>query len=249
MAVTSSRLKLAAVAAGILVSLLSLLAMLQMHRFEQLLIEVESALISVPGVALRNDVERTLALGLPLNSNGSLQDMLRNVRKDYPIIVSIHLLDAELAPGQVLWQDGAPLATPRQVVDAQRRSPKAVWFGAGDAGGYILSWPIRDPLGQLVANLALRFDKTKPMALIDSTGHAMLAVWAALCLGGLLILLPVLWHLLADLDRMVARAGDIIMGRAHDDDHNSDIAALAEQIAAVAPPAPCAAVPTGTAAR
>ena len=73
-----AKLRFILVAAGILIVLLSLLALLQIHRFKQLLIEVESARINVVGLALKNDVERSLGLGLQLRDNGQLVPALRH---------------------------------------------------------------------------------------------------------------------------------------------------------------------------
>ena len=235
-----SKLKLIAVTASLMLGLLSLLALLQVHRFKQLLIEVESSLVSVPALALKRDIERTLAFGLPLRDNRQLETMLQTMNRRYSLMVSVHLIDADLEPGKILWQDGPPLASPKRVVAAHSASPRSTWFDARDPSGYLISWPITDPIGRLVANLTIRFDKSKPMRLVDDASAYLLQAWALLSGAALLVMLPVLLFLLAALDRMVARAGAIIGGQRPSEVDDSDLGRLATQIAAIttAPPEP-----------
>ena len=231
----SPKWKLAAVAVGLIIFLLSMLALLQIHRFKQLLIEVTSSLVSVPSQSLKRDVERTLAFGLPLRDNSQLKVMLKEVLEENKSIVSIHLIDADADAGKVLWESGPPLKEPKRVIAAQRRNPKAMLFDDKDPSGFIQSWPITDPIGHMVANLTVRFDKTKPMALVADAASYLVYVWAGLSLASLLILLPAVFYLLSQLDRAIARAKSIILGTGNPDAHqvecDSDIGRLALRIA------------------
>ena len=70
------KLKMTSVVVAIVFFLLSLLAVLQYYRFQTLLYEVNSSRISVPTQALKSDIERSLGLGLALQSNVALKSML-----------------------------------------------------------------------------------------------------------------------------------------------------------------------------
>jgi hypothetical protein len=216
--IKDAKLKIALVAICLLITLLSLLALLQMQRFKQMLIQVESSLVSVPALALKNDIERSLALGLPLNANRQLDTMLRRMRARYPEIVSLHLLDADTEPGSPIWQDGPPLISPQHIVLSQRRNPGSIWFDAHDPNGYILSWRVNDTLGHLVACLTVRFDRSKSVALLENARRYMTRTGAALILFSLLILVPILFYVLAGLERMLVLAQVIMGAQAEVDD-------------------------------
>jgi hypothetical protein len=195
------------------------------------LIEVTSSLVSVPAQALKRDVERTLALGLPLRDNAQLKIMLDQVLKQNGSIVSIHLIDADADAGKILWESGPKLNAPKHIISAQRRTPKAMWFDDKDPSGFIQSWPVTDPIGDVVANLTVRFDKTKPLALVADAGRYLIFVWCGLSLASLLILVPFMFHFLSGLDRMIVLAKAIIHGASSLESHNSEIGRLAAQIA------------------
>ena len=201
-----AKLKIALVAVSLLIALLTLLALLQMQRFKQLLIEVESSLVSVPALALRNDIERSLALGLPLQENRQLESMLRRMRERYPSVVSLHLLDAAREPGNPIWQVGPPLDAPRHIVNAQRQNPGNVWFDGHDPSGYILSWRVNDPVGRLVATLTVRYDRSKAVALLDNARRYVTRTGAAVILFSLLVLVPILFYLLSGIERIFGLA-------------------------------------------
>ena len=226
------KLKMASVAIAILFFLLSLLAVLQFYRFQNLLYEVNSSRISVPAQALKRDVERTLAFGLSLQTNVQLKTMLEHVIEKYPSILSIQLVDTIADSGNVLWESGPPLADPMHFVQAQRRSGKPMWFDASRPDSFIQSWVIKDPIGQVVANLTLSADKSQVVALLADARARLLKIWLILCFSVLLILTPVLLYLFSRLDRIISAAQAILQGKKIDAHvwQRSEICDLATQI-------------------
>ena len=218
-------LKIVLTAVTILLALLCFLLLLQMHRFEKLLIEVNSNLVSVPAKALKADIERTLAFGLPLSDNLQIKSMLQRIDDTSDSVISIHVVDAYFSPGKIIWEVGKPLP--------QRLNKKSMWFGDQDPIGYLQSWPIVDPIGNILANLVIRFDKTHPQQLILKTRQYLYTVCGVICLCMLLLLLPFLTYVLKKLNRQVALAQRIIEGERAVDPQlsaQSDICQLATQM-------------------
>ena len=226
------KLKMASVAIAILFFLLTLLAVLQFYRFQNLLFEVNSSRISVPAQALKRDVERTLAFGLSLQTNVQLKTMLDQAIENYPSIVSIELVDTIADAGKVMWESGPPMKDPLSIVRAQRRSGKPMWFDASRPDSFIQSWVIKDPIGQVVANLTLSADKSQVTALLAEARSKLLKVWLTLCFAVLLILTPILLYLFSRLDRIISAAQAILLGKEIDKKtwERSEICDLATQI-------------------
>ena len=226
------KLKMASVAIAIIFFLLSLLAVLQFYRFQNLLFEVNSTRISVPAQALKRDVERTLAFGLSLQTNVQLKSMLEQVIKEYPSITSIQLVDTIADSGKVMWESGPVLTDPMRMVYAQRRSGKEMWFDASRPDSFIQSWAIKDPIGQVVANLTLSADKSQVVALLSEARAQLLNIWLMLCVAVLLLLTPILVYLFSRLDKVIACAQDTLQGKPADKlmTQQSEICELATQI-------------------
>lgn len=228
------KLKMASVAIAILFFLLSLLAVLQFYRFQNLLYEVNSSRISVPAQALKRDVERTLAFGLSLQSNVQLKTMLEQVIEKYPDILSVELVDTIADVGRVMWSSGAALTDPMHVIHAQRRSGKEMYFDASQPQGFIQSWAIKDPIGQVVANLTLSADKSDVIKLLAEAREKLLKIWLLLCVAVFLSLLPILIYLFSRLDRIIFAAKAILQEQPvdHAQWKHSEICDLATQIVA-----------------
>lgn len=226
------KLKMASVAIAILFFLLSLLAVLQFYRFQNLLFEVNSSRISVPAQALKRDVERTLAFGLSLQTNVQLKTMLEQVIQQYPSILSIQLVDTIADAGSIMWASGPALSDPMRYVRAQRKSGKEMWFDANNPDSFIQSWVIRDPIGQIVANLTLSADKSQVTALLADARASLFRIWLLLCIAVLLILTPILLYLFSRLDRIISAAQSILQGKKVDPAawQRSEICDLATQI-------------------
>ena len=228
------KLKMASVAIAILFFLLSLLAVLQFYRFQNLLYEVNSSRISVPAQALKRDVERTLAFGLSLQTNVQLKSMLDQVIEQYPSILSIQLVDTIADSGNIMWESGPPIADPMSFVRAQRRAGKPMWFDASRPDSFIQSWTIKDPIGQVVANLTLSADKSQVVALLSDARAKLFQIWLILCVAVLLILTPILLYLFSRLDQIISSAKAILQGKSVETRtwQSSEICDLATQIVA-----------------
>ena len=229
------KLKMASVVIAILFFLLSLLAVLQFYRFQTLLFEVNSSRISVPAQSLQSDVERSLAFGLPLQSNVQLRSMLENVIEKYPDIRSIQLLGSKVEPGKIFWQAGAsvPEAESLSAILAHRQARKVMWFDSSHASNFIQVWSVRDPIGDTVADLILRVDNSEAKALLADARAHLIQYWLLLCGAALVFLAPVLVYLFLSLDRLIHSAGAILRGEtpSSPDASRSEICDLATQVA------------------
>ena len=116
------KLKMTSVVVAIVFFLLSLLAVLQYYRFQTLLYEVNSSRISVPTQALKSDIERSLGLGLALQSNVALKSMLETTIERNTDIRSIRLADTKSATAQVPL-GGRQSAAPDRIANRGRRTP------------------------------------------------------------------------------------------------------------------------------
>lgn len=226
------KLKMASVALAILIFLLSLLAVLQFYRFQNLLFEVNSSRISVPAQMLKRDVERTLAFGLSLQLNVQLKSMLEQVIEKYPSIQAVQLLDTVADSGQILWDSGEPIINPMRYVRAQIRSGKEMWFDASHPSRFIQSWTINDPIGQPVASLIVAADKTQAAESLADARTELFKFWLLLCLAVLLILTPILLYIFTRLDRIIGSAKDILLGKTVDSSasEQSEICELAHKV-------------------
>lgn len=231
------KLKMASVALAILFFLLSLLAVLQFYRFQNLLFEVNSSRISVPAQMLKRDVERTLAFGLSLRLNVQLKTMLEQAIENYPSIQSVQLVDTVADSGQILWDSGDTGIDPTQYVRAQMQSGKEMWFDAGHPNRFIQSWTINDPLGQQVANLIVAADKSQAVELLADARNQLFKFWLALCLAVVLILTPILHYIFIRLDRIIGAAKSILLSESVESplSERSEICELAEQIVCTSP--------------
>jgi len=226
------KLKMAAVALAIIFFLLSLLAVLQFYRFQNLLFEVNSSRISAPAQMLKRDVERTLAFGLSLQLNVQLKSMFEQVIEKYPNIQSVQLIDTVANSGKVLWDSGDPVLDPMQYVRAQIRSGKEMWFDASHPNLFIQSWTINDPIGQPVASLIVAADKSQAVKLLADARTELFKFWLVLCLAVLMILTPILLYIFTRLYRIIGSAKDILLGKSVDSclSDRSEICELAQQI-------------------
>ena len=208
------KLKMASVVVAIVFFLLSLLAVLQYYRFQTLLYEVNSSRISVPTQALKNNIERSLGLGLALQSNAALKSMLETTIERNPDIRSIRLADTKPETPQILWEAGNP---PHQgelqsAVSLHRRTNKEMSFDPNHPDDFVQVWSIRDPLGHAVAALVVRVDNTEARNLLADARAHLLRYWLLLCGATLACLAPILIYLFANLDRLVRSANGILRG-------------------------------------
>jgi hypothetical protein len=229
------KLKMASVVVGILFFLLSLLAVLQFYRFQTLLFEVNSSRISVSAQSLKVAVERSLALGLPIQSNAQLKSMLESAIEKSPDIQSIQLVDEQSDSAKVYWEAGvAPSeADTVRVLDAHRRSRKDMWFDPAHAFSFVQVLSIKDPIGHVVADLVLRVDNSAAKTLLSDARTHLFQYWLVLCLATVAFLAPILIYLFFSLDRLIRSASAILRGEvlSREGARHSEICDLASQVA------------------
>ena len=228
------KLKMASVVVAIVFFLLSLLAVLQYYRFQTLLFEVNSSRISVPTQALKSDIERSLGLGLALQSNVALKSMLETTIERNPDIRSIRLADTRSETAQILWEAGnpPPLTELQTAVNAHRRANKEMSFDPSHKDDFVQVWSIRDPLGRVVAALVVRVDNTEARNLLADARAHLLQYWLLLCGATLICLAPILIYLFSSLDRLIKSANEILRGEVASDvqAQHSEILDLATQV-------------------
>ena len=228
------KLKMASVVVAIVFFLLSLLAVLQYYRFQTLLFEVNSSRISVPTQALKSDIERSLGLGLALQSNVALKSMLETAIERNPDIRSIRLADTRSETAQILWEAGnpPPLTELQTAVNAHRRANKEMSFDPSHKDDFVQVWSIRDPLGRIVAALVVRVDNTEARNLLADARAHLLQYWLLLCGATLICLAPILIYLFSSLDRLIKSANEILRGEVASDvqAQHSEILDLATQV-------------------
>ena len=228
------KLKMASVVVAIVFFLLSLLAVLQYYRFQTLLFEVNSSRISVPTQALKSDIERSLGLGLALQSNVALKSMLETAIERNPDIRSIRLADTRSETAQILWEAGnpPPLTELQTAVDAHRRANKEMSFDPNHQDDFVQVWSIRDPIGRVVAALVMRVDNSEALNLLADARAHLLQYWLLLCGATLICLAPILIYLFSSLDRLIKSANEILRGEVASDvqAQHSEILDLATQV-------------------
>ena len=228
------KLKMASVVVAIVFFLLSLLAVLQYYRFQTLLYEVNSSRISVPTQALKSDIERSLGLGLALQSNAALKSMLETTIERNPDIRSIRLADTKSETAQVLWEAGKPppLSELQTSVSAHHRANKDMSFDPNQKDNFVQVWSIRDPIGNVVAALVVRVDNSEARSLLADARAHLLQYWLLLCGATLVCLAPILIYLFSNLDRLVKSADGILRGEAASatQAQHSEILDLATQV-------------------
>ena len=228
------KLKMASVVVAIVFFLLSLLAVLQYYRFQTLLFEVNSSRISVPTQALKSDIERSLGLGLALQSNVALKSMLETTIERNPDIRSIRLADTRSETAQILWEAGnpPPLTELQTAVNAHRRANKEMSFDPSHKDDFVQVWSIRDPIGRVVAALVMRVDNSEALNLLADARAHLLQYWLLLCGATLICLAPILIYLFSSLDRLIKSANEILRGEVASDvqAQHSEILDLATQV-------------------
>lgn len=228
------KIKMASVVVAIVFFLLSLLAVLQYYRFQTLLYEVNASRISVPTQALKSDIERSLGLGLALQSNAALKTMLETTIERNPDIRSIRLAETRTKTAELLWEAGKvpPAAELQTAVDAHRRARKDMSFDPNQKDDFVQVWSIRDPIGTVVAALVVRVDNSQARALLSDARDHLIQYWLLLCLATIVCLAPILYYLFRNLDRLVYSADRILRGDGlqRESAQRSEILELASQV-------------------
>ena len=206
------KIKIIAVAVGIIFFLLSLLSVLQFFRFQNLLFDVARTRVEVPAEALKRDIERSLATGLALQSNAQLPIMLDLVLIKNPNVFSIQIKDGLSNNNQPMWFAGKP-PSPSKNLD-NRKSVKDRWPFFNDssqAAVFVQRWPIVDPIGSTVGQLIFISDKSEALKMAVNARQELMALLGVVCAASLLVLVPILLFLLVSLDKVVIAARSLIL--------------------------------------
>ena len=208
------KIKMASVVVAIVFFLLSLLAVLQYYRFQSLLFEVNSTRIAIPSESLKNDIERSLSVGLALQSNAAIKSMLETMRKRNPGFLAIRLIDAKADEPTVFWESGKPLSGEqlRELVNNHRKTRQDMSFDTSSRSNFIQVWSIHDPIGAVVAKMIVCVDATTAQGLLSDARSHLFRYWLMLCAATLACLAPILIYLFSNLDRLARSASDVLRG-------------------------------------
>lgn len=193
---------------------MSLTALLNLHKFDQLLTQVLRDRLAFTVEDLRSNLETRLNLGLPLDTMRHIQDTLEQRRLDDPNILSIEVFDPD---GEVLFGTDrsfiGDLISPRWL-DAFRAQTDSDVGGAAsgqrtfvvhDHDAMVVGTPIVSNLGDNAGGIAIRYAR----AAIDRAEAATrreLMVQAAVVSAGVGVVIVVgVFAVMADIRRRLAR--------------------------------------------
>ncbi len=193
---------------------MSLTALLNLHKFDQLLTQVLRDRLAFTVEDLRSNLETRLNLGLPLDTMRHIQDTLEQRRLDDPNILSIEVFDPD---GQVLFGTDrsfiGDLISPRWLdafraqtgVDVGGAASGRRTFVVHDHDAMVVGTPIVSNLGDNAGGIAIRYAR----AAIDRTEAATrreLMVQAAVVSAGVGVVIVVgVFAVMADIRRRLAR--------------------------------------------
>jgi|GEM_PF-2994617 len=213
----------------VFVNAMGLTALLNLHKFDQLLTQVLRDRLAFTVEDLRSNLETRLNLGLPLETMRHVQDTLEQRRLDDPNILSIEVFDPE---GQVLFGTDRSfigdlisprwLATFRAQAEAEAGSGDGIGVGkvgAGAGAGGERTFLVHDPdalvvgtriasnLGDSAGGIAIRYAR----AAIDQTvavtrRELMVQALVVTTAVGVVIVVGV-FAVMADIRRRLTRIG------------------------------------------
>jgi hypothetical protein len=227
------KIKIIAVAVGIIFFLLSLLSVLQFFRFQNLLFDVARTRVEVPAEALKRDIERSLATGLSLQTNAQLLAMLDLVLQKNPNIFAIQIKDGLSNNTEPLWFAGNLSASSQNLDDGKLVKNHWPFFNdSSQASVFLQRWPIVDPIGTTVGQLIFTSDKSEALKMAANARRELMALLGAVCAASLLVLVPILLFLLVRLDKVVIAARSLILDQKIDQDivAQSEVCQLAKNV-------------------
>jgi len=227
---TLQKIKIISVAVGIIFFLLSLLSALQFFRFQHLLFEITQARIEVPADALKRDIERSIATGIALHTNAQVPLMLGSVIQNNPIVLSVELINSGSREREILWSAGTRPTSSLRTDQAQPSNRSAPSPRPGDTPVFVQHWPVVDPLGVTVARLTVISDKTEALSIAAKARTELMTLALTLFTAALVLLAPILFYVLTRLDKIVATAKSVMLGKSIDENtlSNSEVCRLAQ---------------------
>jgi len=198
--------RIAATILAILVLAGLLQTVLTVSKFDAAFVNLLQSRLSVAVLDIRDTVETSLNLGLPLNALVNTQDVLDKERAQDSYILSI--LVADRAGQRLFDTDKARIGETIPAAWSQRGATAGErgWV-LRDADGFVVGAPLMNSLGERVGGIVLRYDHSA----YDTAFNAVLkrltiAVAAIIAAGALLVSIAVVWlfrplrHRLQELD-------------------------------------------------
>lgn len=122
----------------ILLSVLSLLYLMNYMKFDSLMSHVVSSKLEVISSSLANSVERVERLGIPYQSAKNLKQQIDQARIREPNVVAVALIDQHGQPLVQSYADNSPVQTlPEDVVRRALKSSEPRWTLSDDSELYI----------------------------------------------------------------------------------------------------------------
>lgn len=198
--------RIAATILAILVLAGALQTVLTISKFDAAFVNLLQSRLSVAVLDIRDTVETSLNLGLPLNALVNTQDVLDKERAQDGYILSILVNDRA---GQRLFDtDRAMIGEPIPSAWSQRSATAAErgWV-LRDAEGFVVGAPLINSLGERVGGIVMRYDHTAYDAAFNAVLKRLAITATAIIMGGALLLsIAVIWlfrplrHRLEELD-------------------------------------------------
>ncbi|MBB4264746.1 hypothetical protein [Roseospira visakhapatnamensis] len=202
---------------------MGLTALLNLHKFDQLLTQVLRDRLAFTVEDLRSNLETRLNLGLPLDTMRHVQDTLEQRRLDDPNILSIEVFDPD---GLVLFGTDrsfiGDLISPRWLDAFRSQATEANGTpggGDGAAGGrrtflvhdhdaLVVGTPIVSNLGDNAGGIAIRYARAAIDRTVAATRRELMIQAAVVSAAvGFVIVLGV-FAVMADIRRRLARIED-----------------------------------------
>lgn len=143
----------------ILLSVLSLLYLMNYMKFDSLMSSVVSSKLEVISASLENSVQRAERLGIPLQSANNVKEQIERARLRDPNVLSISIIDQQ---GNTVYQSSVGEASRPISDDVLRRALKsneAKWTYSSDEDLYS-GLQLRDGFDELSGSVVIEYDKS-----------------------------------------------------------------------------------------
>ena len=197
--------RIAATILAILVMAGLLQTVLTISKFDRAFTNLLQSRLSVAVLDIRDTVEGSLNLGLPLNALVNTQELLDKERGQDRSIQSILVHDRT---GQRLFDtDRARVGQPMAAAWSQRAAPSRQVWVLRDGEGFVVGAPLVNSLGEIVGGIVLRYEHTAYDAAFRAVLERLTTTTAVvLAAAALIVSLAVMWlfrplrHRLDELD-------------------------------------------------
>lgn len=144
----------------ILMSVLSLLYLMNYMKFDSLMSNVVSSKLEVISSSLETSIKRVERLGIPFQSADNLVEQFDKARRHEPNVLAISLIDQK---GDVLFKSAdeakATAEIPKDVVRRALKSNEAKWIYSDDTRLYS-GLQIYGGFGSLAGSIVIEYDKS-----------------------------------------------------------------------------------------